>query len=287
MSDARANIPTEELDRERTVKATDLEGALGTTGRYWINCHLPALARAYLPSPLRVLDLGCGDGPNARLLAGAGFAGTYLGVDLAPSALWPERTGHLGGLDVRFRACDAHAIGDIDGAFDALVSVSAFEHFEDDRRVVAGLAKRLVPGARGIVIVPSPYGNLVWGFQHGYRKYTPDRFRATLQGSPFRLIEAVPSGALPSLVVMGAWRAATLATTYAVLGALFVRHGTDRAETKRRHPWIPQLASTIQFAHLRSSTGRRLHQRLNQTLAALDDRVAVAPTQWAFVIERT
>jgi SAM-dependent methyltransferase len=287
MTDARANIPTADLDRERAVKASDPKGALGTTGRYWINSRLPELARAYLPSPARVLDLGCGDGPNAQLLADAGIAGTYLGVDLAPSALWAERTGRVGDLEVRFHACDAHAIGDLDGSFDALVSVSAFEHFEDDRRVIAGLASRLVPGARGIVIVPSPYGNLVWGFKHGFRKYTPDRFRAALAGSPFRMLEAVPSGALPSLVVMSAWRAATLVSTYVVMGALFLRHGADRAETKRQHPWLPQLASTIQFAHLRSSTGRHLHRRMNETLAALDERITVAPTQWAFVIERT
>jgi SAM-dependent methyltransferase len=285
---SRDNVPLDDSldDPDRIVKASDPEGAFGTTARLWINQFLPELARRYLAGAHRILDLGCGDGPNAAMLARAGLCGDYLGVDLASSPLWAERTGRHGELDVRFATHDAHRIGDLDQDFDGLVSVSAFEHFRDEAAVIDGLARRLRAGARGIVIVPSPYGNLVWGFRHGYRTYTPERFGRLLDGSPIRLVEAIPSGSIPSLCANTAWRMSSLAVTYAILGAMWVRHGGDRSKAKQRSPWISTLSGTIQFGHLRSELGRTMHRTVNRTLLELDERVPGFPTQWVFVIER-
>lgn len=286
---SRDNVPRDEapVDPDRIVKAADLEGVHGTTARYWINQHLPTLARQHFANAPRILDLGCGDGPNAVLLAQSGFAGDYLGIDLAASPLWPERSGRLEGLSVRFAAHDAHRIGDLAGTFDALVSVSAFEHFRDDRTVIEGLSRRLRPGARGIIIVPAPYGNLVWGFRHGYRTYTPARMRRLLEGTSLQLIDAIPSGSLPSLCANSIWRISSLALTYSVLAAVWLRHGGDRESAKRRSPWVSTLAGAVQFGHLRTSIGRNIHRSLNRALLELDDRLPGMPTQWVFVIERS
>jgi SAM-dependent methyltransferase len=286
---SRDNVPTsEQLDEpDRIVKAGDPEGAFGTTARYWINQHLPELARAHFAGARRVLDLGCGDGPNAALLVAGGLAGDYLGVDLAASPLWAERSGRHGALNVRFTTHDAHRIGDLDEDFDAMVSVSAFEHFRDHRAVMEGLARRLRRGARGIVIVPSPYGNLVWGFRHGYRTYTPARMGRLLDGTSLRLVQSIPSGSLPSLVANSAWRATSLALTYTVLGAVWARHGGDRTAAKARSPWISTLAGAIQFGHLDTEVGRAIHRSLNHGLHDLDERIPGFPTQWVFVIERS
>lgn len=285
---SRENIPAAntEVEPDRQVKAADEAGCLGTTARYWINQHLPVLARTHLSQSRSILDLGCGDGPNAALLASAGLMGRYLGVDAAQSPYWSARAGSLQGLSVRFTTHDAHDVDALTEDFDALVSVSAFEHFRDDRRVVAALGRRLVRGARGIVMVPSPLGNLVWGFHHGFRTYTPDRFRALLSGSSFRLLEAIPSGSLPSLLASTAWRGSSLAAGYAVLGALWLRHGGDREAVKRGSPWATRLAETIQFGHLGTRRGRELHQAINRQLLSLDERLPGFPTQWAFIIER-
>ncbi len=285
---SRENVPIDgaTVDPDRVVKASDPEGAFGTTARYWINQNLPLLARTHLGDKHRILDLGCGDGPNAGLLAQGGVSGEYLGVDLASSPFWGERAGRQGKLSVRFATHDAHEIGELREEFDGLVSVSAFEHFRNDREVVEGLARRLVSGARGLVIVPSPYGNLVWGFRHGFRTYTPARFEKLLGGTPLRLIDARPSGSLPSLVATTVWRGTSLALGYAVLGAMWLRHGRDRAAAKQRSPWITTLAGTIQFGHLQTETGRTLHRGLNRRLLELDDRLPGFPTQWVFVIER-
>lgn len=37
--------------------------------------------------PLRILDIGCGDGWTAELIAGAGIGGTYLGVDISEESI--------------------------------------------------------------------------------------------------------------------------------------------------------------------------------------------------------
>ena len=107
-----------------------------------------------------------------------------------------------------------------------------------------------------------------------------------LAGTPFRLIDAMPSGSLPSLASNTAWRLSSLAVTYSVLGAMWLRHGGDRAEAKRRSPWISTLSGTVQFGHLRSGLGRNLHRALNRALLALDERAPGFPTQWVFVVER-
>lgn len=290
MRRSRDNVPIAgaDVERERLVKAADPTGAHGTTARYWINQHLGDLAREHFGSgPRRILDLGCGDGPNLGLLAAVGLSGRYTGVDLAASPYWPDREGRRGSLDVRFRTHDAHRIGSLDEDFDALVSVSAFEHFRDDEAVIQGLSRRMVPGARGIVIVPSPYGNLVWGFNHGYRTYTPDRFRKILGSGPLRLVHSVASGSLPSLCMNSAWRGASLAASYAVMGAVWARYGFDRSAAKRGSPWISTVAGDIQFGHLKTKTGRTIHSALNRGLHELDERLPGMPTQWVFIVERT
>jgi len=286
---SRDNVPTtDSLDAVRALKAMDTEGALGTTARYWINRHLPALAREHFGRPgIRILDMGCGDGPNARILADAGISGSYLGIDLASSPLWPELTGHHDQLAVRFCSYDAHRIGELDEEFDGLLSVSAFEHFRDERRVLEGVARVLRPGARGIIIVPSPFGNLVWGFRHGYRTYTPDRLRRALDGTPLRLVEAIPSGALPSLTANAAWRATSLGLWYVIAAAVLARHRGDRRLAKQRTPWLMPLSTTLQYGHLRSGLGRAVHRAMNRGLLELDERIGMPPTQWVFIVERT
>lgn len=285
---ARDNVPTSQsLDPDRVVKAADPDGVYGTTARYWINQNLPRLVREHLPAAGgRMLDLGCGDGPNAELLASSGIRGQYVGVDLAESPLWPQRSGRRGQLDVEFRAHDAHRLGDLGVQFDGFLSVSAFEHFRDDRQVVAELARCTTPGSRGIVIVPSPFGNLVWGFRHGYRTYTPPRMRRLLEGSGFTLREAIPSGGMGSLCINGTWRGVSLAIGYPVLAAAWIRYGGDRAQAKQRLPWLTSVSAIVQHAHLRSERGRAVHRAVNRALIRLDEQVAHTPTQWVFVVER-
>lgn len=83
----------------------------------------------------RVLDLACGDGP---LLAELGPRA--LGIDLSREELAITR---IGGRVVQGRA---QALPFADGSFDAVACHLAFMLFDDIERVVAELARVIVPG---------------------------------------------------------------------------------------------------------------------------------------------
>ena len=91
----------------------------------------------------RVLDVGCGDGQIARLLAGAGA--TVVGIDPTWNQLRIaiERGG--GPSYVRAPA-DALPFGDT--AFDAAVACLVFEHIDAVDAAIAEVARVLRPGGR-------------------------------------------------------------------------------------------------------------------------------------------
>ena len=120
------------------------------------------------PRSLRVLDIGCGSGRVAKLLAEAGYSGDYSGIDPADRFMaqeWPEASR----FDIRFLQGDAHAVLP-DASFELIVSLSALEHIPDDTRLLRRLNGLLAPGGLQIHIVPSTWGLFVY-LWHGYRQY--------------------------------------------------------------------------------------------------------------------
>lgn len=99
-----------------------------------------------------VLEIGCGTGVHARLLAEAGARVTA--VDLTPTAveLTRRRIGEHG-LTVDVREADAQALPFADASFDFVWSWGVVHHSEDTRRVVAEIARVLRPGGRLALMV--------------------------------------------------------------------------------------------------------------------------------------
>jgi SAM-dependent methyltransferase len=62
-----------------------------------------------IPAPANLLDLGCGNGALARQLALGGFAGRYVGVDLAERLLALAGTGLPPGFQASFHRLDLAA----------------------------------------------------------------------------------------------------------------------------------------------------------------------------------
>lgn len=265
----------------------DASGQLGTTGRLWINRNLPAFAESFFPrQDLRVLDIGCGDGPYYQLLSDAGFAGEYLGIDIKASEFWERRLLEPSALRPNFLSWDAHRLDELGRTFNAVVSVTAFEHFHRDRSVIESLGRVLEPGAHALIVVPSPYGNFVWGFGHGERKYTRQSFERLLRGTEMSLVKAVPAGAAPSLLVNGVWYGVSSALARMVRAGVYAGYLGDRKAARAAHPWIRDLVAEFQYGHLRSARGRDLHRRVNSALYEADERVRICPTQWLFVLRR-
>ena len=119
-----------------------------------------------------ILDLGCGGGSLAGVLAAAGATGRYIGVDLVPRSSW-FRTERVGGLDVEFVAGDVHEL-DTSGlpGVDLLVSASSLQQFSDEGAVLARFEALLTDLGTQLHVVPAPGALGVFG-PSGYRQYTP------------------------------------------------------------------------------------------------------------------
>ncbi len=105
--------------------------------------------RSVQPGPgAEVLDVGCGRGRHARILAARGYRVT--GVDLSERALEAaRRRAAREGLAVTFRQADMRALpfkSAFDGAVNLFTTFGYFEAEADHQRVIDGIARALRPG---------------------------------------------------------------------------------------------------------------------------------------------
>lgn len=99
-----------------------------------------------------VLEVGCGTGVHARLLAAAGAR--VSAVDLTPTAIeLTKRRLELAGLEADVREADAEALPFADASFDFVWSWGVVHHSESTDRVVAEIARVLRPGGRLALMV--------------------------------------------------------------------------------------------------------------------------------------
>jgi SAM-dependent methyltransferase len=99
-----------------------------------------------------VLEVGCGTGVHARLLAEAGA--NVTAVDLTPTAVeLTRRRLELQNLAADVREADAQELPFADASFDFVWSWGVVHHSEDTRRVIAEIARVLRPGGRLALMV--------------------------------------------------------------------------------------------------------------------------------------
>lgn len=99
-----------------------------------------------LPRGSRVLDVGCGIGGSARILARA-YGFDVLGISISPGQI--ERARALTPADLpqcRFAVMDALALDLPESSFDAVWSVEAGPHMPDKQRYADELLRVLRPG---------------------------------------------------------------------------------------------------------------------------------------------
>jgi hypothetical protein len=107
--------------------------------------------RERLRAGARVLDLGCGTGQVASLVASA-FAGcTVVGIDVAPDAVAQARAEH--GDQAVFRVGDATGPDSLDpAAFDVVLAVDVIHDLGDPVTALRGVRRALAPDGWFIMI---------------------------------------------------------------------------------------------------------------------------------------
>ena len=128
-----------------------------------------------------VLDLGCGEGYGASLLATRGIS--VVGVDVSPETVEHAETKYASDR-CRFECYGGERLGFPDASFDAVTSFQVLEHVEDDTRYVTEAARVLKPAGRLTLTTPNAATRLKpgarpWNRFH-LREYTADQLRDLL-----------------------------------------------------------------------------------------------------------
>ncbi len=89
-----------------------------------------------------MLDLGCGAGDSVEQFRSVNPGVRWVGVDLARSPEVELRTR----TDAEFRTFDGRSIPEEDGAVDVVYCKQVLEHVEDQRPLLADVARVLRPG---------------------------------------------------------------------------------------------------------------------------------------------
>lgn len=143
--------------------------------------HLRAAMRALtLPTPARVLEIGCGPGSNLAMLS---EFGTVTAIEPSPVALEILRDTHGSAPDVRQGWWPADAALLEGEQFDLVAMLDVLEHIDDDRAALEAAAAALVPGT-GRLLITVPAHPWMWSVHdehlHHVRRYTRRSLRAVV-----------------------------------------------------------------------------------------------------------
>jgi SAM-dependent methyltransferase len=137
---------------------------------------------AELGAPVRLLEVGMGDGYGAALLASAGHDVTAVDVDEATVSFAADRYSDA---SCRFMAYDGRRLPFGDDSFDAVVSMQVIEHVEEDVAFTRELRRVLRPGGRCWLTTPNRPQRVaddqpVWNTYHR-REYWTHQLQAVLE----------------------------------------------------------------------------------------------------------
>jgi SAM-dependent methyltransferase len=131
----------------------------------------------------RAVDLGCGTGQHAALLAG--YYRQVLAVDVSAPMLDLARA-RRGLPAISYQQRDLREVRpDVDGTFDLILSAYALHHLDDLEQALWGIRRLAAPGGRVVLIdnvAPSPLVPRLWFLEEALRTLTFDLLRQRRPG---------------------------------------------------------------------------------------------------------
>lgn len=148
-----AGATPEDALRARFYAATDYQAIPG--GRKKLDYIFALVRRLQAANPgLRVLDVGCGNGPLTFPVAALGCAVT--GVDVNAASIEKNRADRRF-PNARFAVVPG-ATFDLGETFDLIICSEVLEHLDVPQPLVDSIARHLAPGGTLMVTVPNGWG---------------------------------------------------------------------------------------------------------------------------------
>ena len=124
----------------------------GTRGEIWVEHWHRYHFAARWARGRRVLDVACGEGYGAALLAGG--AAHVTGVDVSPAAIEHAQRAYEGAPNLEFVAASCAQLPVASASFDMVVSFETLEHIHEQEAFVAEMARVLKP--EGVLVLSCP-----------------------------------------------------------------------------------------------------------------------------------
>ena len=112
-----------------------------------------AIARMNVPPDARVLDVGCGSGWAARLLAEQAIDGRVIGIDVSDEMIRVAREHSAAFANTEFQVASAESLPFPDNSFTHAFSMESLYYYTDIAKAIREIARVLKPGGLFVTVV--------------------------------------------------------------------------------------------------------------------------------------
>ncbi|SNB52273.1 Methyltransferase domain-containing protein [Thermoflexus hugenholtzii JAD2] len=162
-----------------------------------------------------ILDVGCGMGRHAFLLAERGFR--VEGLELSPFLIERMREFDGGRYNIPVYCADIHCCPpELHGRYDALVGFFVLHHLADLPQAFRSMARLLRPGGRVVFLEPNPLNPLYyiqilitpgmsWSAERGILNMRPHQISRAMEQAGLRLTATARYGFFPPFLSNHPW----------------------------------------------------------------------------------
>lgn len=112
-----------------------------------------AIEQMGLTAHSRVLDVGCGSGWAARLIAAKAKSGSVIGIDVSDEMIKVAREQSADYANIEYRVASAEDLPFADGDFTHAFSMESLYYYSDIETAVREIRRVLRPGALFVIVV--------------------------------------------------------------------------------------------------------------------------------------